>query len=466
MGTHNLTTQWLRRLEEAKARTSLDHPGYWHHNPQSLTSSSTIERLAFGTGETVYTNVVLPILDTAESEIILVTCFWARSATLDALCERLRKLSTKAVDRGDRIRIRICFSSSSLFQKLFHTTSLSGRTYLESEWASKLGLPRPEDLRGLDLEVKSIFVLPFSVMHPKFIIVDRSRVVLPSCNVSWENWFEGCATMTGPVVEHFVTFWKSFWASDEDRSTTVKTGQPQRPLQPNTEDLLHSYALDMEAIPTIFLPSPHHRNPHFTPPWQPCTQPPSTPLNTFLLTAFDQAQKFILIQTPNLTAPPVLSALLSALKRGITIDILTSESLMVLEQLITSGTTTRRCVRKLLRRHARLMRDWRDDSSAPALESGHVKRPGNLRIRYFRPEQSAASSSLSSSTEPVQSHHKLMVIDDEVTVLGSGNMDRASWFTSQELGVAVFSREFAERVRQGLGVLMGKRAESVGTSGG
>jgi phosphatidylserine/phosphatidylglycerophosphate/cardiolipin synthase-like enzyme len=62
-----------------------------------------------------------------------------------------------------------------------------------------------------------------------------------------------------------------------------------------------------------------------------------------------------------------------------------------------------------------------------------------LKIGYFRPVMGAGG--------PVKSHLKLTVVDDEVTVLGSGNMDRASWFTSQELGVALLSKELAEHVK-------------------
>lgn len=46
----------------------------------------------------------------------------------------------------------------------------------------------------------------------------------------------------------------------------------------------------------------------------------------------------------------------------------------------------------------------------------------------------------------MQSHLKLTIVDDSWTVLGSGNMDRASWYTSQELGVAWYSSSLAENV--------------------
>ncbi len=60
-------------------------------------------------------------------------------------------------------------------------------------------------------------------------------------------------------------------------------------------------------------------------------------------------------------------------------------------------------------------------------------------MAYFKP--------LDGHGEPLKSHLKLTVVDDHITVLGSGNMDRASWFTSQELGVALISREVAANVR-------------------
>lgn len=71
-----------------------------------------------------------------------------------------------------------------------------------------------------------------------------------------------------------------------------------------------------------------------------------------------------------------------------------------------------------------------------------MEQPGILRIGYYHPREGE-----SGSEEPVKSHLKCMIVDSEITVLGSGNMDRASWYTSQELGVALISGEFAGYVR-------------------
>ena len=440
---------WLQTLQDSKAPAYKDDPNYWISNPESLVRKARVEQVAFGTGETIYKNTILPAIAAAEHEVILVTCFWARSPTLDAFSETLIALSDKALRSGRKIRVRICFSSLSLWQKLTQTSSLDGKVWAPKECEKRLGLPPPETLGGLDVEVRSVFVRPFCVMHPKFVIVDRKTVVLPSCNVSWEAWFEGAVVLKGGVVGQFVQFWSEFWARGESLDAgedgdeedvevvTVKAVM----CKSNTD--FHWTISGLGSTRSVFLPSPHHRNPRFSLlPWRSCPPPPPTPLNTFILAILRDAREKIYIQTPNLTAPPVLSALLEALKRGVDVEILTSERLMILEQLVTAGTTTKRCVNALIKKHKRLLREYRrriNDWTSAELASN--VRPGRLRILFFQPDRSGSGAG---EAEPTQSHFKFMNVDFEWTVFGSGNMDRASWFTSQELGVAFQSGASAE----------------------
>ena len=268
---------------------------------------------------------------------------------------------------------------------------------------------------------------------------------------------------------------------------------------------------------TIILPHSHHCSPRFHPfPCQSTPRPPSTPLNTFLLHLLTDAKQHIYIQTPNLTSPPVASAIFDALRRGVDVTIVTSRNMMVLEQLVTAGTTTSRCCQELMQNYETLTEGGRarrrksslwqgtgragarsqlatavlpssatenndnttgitdpsydvdlESQRGPSLpSSSHSATPltlpaashGKLSIYAFNPRSTPTISSSGGfyaqydrghdhSSQPTHSHLKLIIVDSLITVLGSGNLDRASWYTSQELGLAVVDGGFAERVR-------------------
>lgn len=129
-----------------------------------------------------------------------------------------------------------------------------------------------------------------------------------------QDWFEGCVHLNGAIVSDFVAFWESHWANAAERQFDPALARPEQSSNVSFEDVIYK-----------FLPSPHHRNPNFRLPWQACAPPPQTPLNSELLRMLTAASKEIYIQTPNLTCPPVLDALVSALSRGVGVKILTSE---------------------------------------------------------------------------------------------------------------------------------------------
>lgn len=368
--------------------------------------------------------------------------------------------------------MRIGFSSLSLLQKLFHTQSPAGRIWAPAEWEAELGLPRPEELRGLDLRVKSLFVLPFCVMHPKFVVVDERVAWLPSCNVSWERWFEGAVKLEGEVVrKEFVRFWEGVWDVDGDDGDDENEGSAGSgrvsferevdleagigagdggsagialPTTTSTDLPLQFFAHpSTRTVKTLFLPSQWHQNPRFRPfPWQSAPLHPPTPLNSFLMHLFNNATTSIYIQTPNLTSPPVLAALISALARGIHLKIITNERLMLIEQLVTAGSTTSICIQRMIKAYERQKQQHHETQSLFQREESATVL-GKLHISYF---EGLAGRGEREDLMPVSSHLKLTVVDGEVLVLGSGNMDRASWFTSQELGLAFADAEMAARM--------------------
>lgn len=470
-------------------------------------ASSIPHTFRIGTGASLFVSEMLPALLNARQEILFVTCFWAASKSLSDLSTALTQLAATRTPESPPLRIRICLSSRSFFQKLFHTSSRDGYTYPPSTWEKDMGLPSPSVFTnaGIDLSVKSLFFLPFSVMHPKFMIIDRKRAFLPSCNVSWEPWLEDCVEVTGEAVHPLLSFYAKTWRDELPDLTSIMDNEEQQP-QENSLSAASSPSppfeispLDVDGpgsivarfqtsspatapIPTVILPSSHHRNPLFHPfPWQDYAPPPPTPLNLAMLQLLSAASRRIYIQSPNFTVEAVTVALLAALGRGVDVDIVTGERMMLYEQILTAGTTTVRCVRSFIKRYDALAKEQSQQNGIGRLHISYYKPLDTTKkesdeeramLPSSQPAQSAQPAryfqlstnrgGFAPATEqPVHSHIKMTVVDGTHTVLGSGNMDRASFFTSQELGILFHNTAFAEAVQTSVDRVLDGRTRAV-----
>lgn len=438
---------------------------------QPLTSYSTPLAFTCDTGLSIHENLLLPAILEAEHEVVFTTCFWARSASLDELVNTLKLLSAKtlAVNDTSRIKVYICFSSRSALQKLFHTSSLDGYDYPPSTWAKKLGLPPPSELRGLDIVVKSLFFRPFSVLHSKYLIVDRKKVVLPSCNVSWEEWYECGISFEGPIVHHVFEFWKLIWKPPQLSADLPLRAQHHGPQPLRASDGRATTSVSEQPLRTTLLPHPHNsslRQALWLLPRQPALQ--ATPLNETLLSLITNAKTEVILLTPNFTSNSAFSAVCFALNNGIRVHIITNRRMMVPEQLATAGALTEQFVDRLIKEYRRAFSGRKTQkrlaelaasnlpsiASPPIKEGPHVARAdsssptcqtsmGVLKVSYFRQPAATANGTRSAhgavgiASQANKSHIKLTLVDRKAIVLGSGNMDRASWRTSQELGVLI-----------------------------
>ena len=147
---------------------------------ENVQSTGRVTELLIGNGS-VITEYLADLLVQARTEVLFSTCFWASSTSLSLLHDALLALNGRTRRESRRVTVKIMFSSYSFRQKFL---SFRGtRIWKPSTW-QQLGLPPPEMLDALDMTVVSRFKKPFGVMHAKFLIIDRSSVILPSSNIS------------------------------------------------------------------------------------------------------------------------------------------------------------------------------------------------------------------------------------------------------------------------------------------
>lgn len=443
---------WKDLLASHRDEQLDDFPNHHVSDFNSLITTSHPKRLYVGTGFSIFERAIIPAILSAKRSVHFVTCYWADSPSLDAIRDALLEIAARRAQQAQadrpKLRITIGFSSHGLFQKLFHTASRDGYVYPPSKWPS-LGLPDEGALRraGIDLTVKSLFFTPLSVMHPKYVLIDGKRAWIPSCNVSWERWFEGCVEVEGGIVNQLIAFHERVWrfkAVDGDELARIDANangsthaiEPDRAGSSIEDSASQSLQFPTTGpVPTIFLPSSHHRNPRFSFfPFLSQSKPPMTPLNAALLTLISNAQREITILTPNVTSWPLLDALLAALRRGVNVQIRTSKNMMFIEQIVTAGTLTSWSLNSFIKKYE----NSRNQTSRSDIEA-QPPAIGGLEILYYK----ALPSREGEDDEPVVSHFKMTMVDGEYLVLGSGNMDRASWWTSQEIGVLFYVPGFS-----------------------
>ncbi|KAI9778782.1 MAG: hypothetical protein M1839_007872 [Geoglossum umbratile] len=441
--------EWSTALSNAK-----DHPYTKHdpvYSPATLLSPSTPLCFSTGTGLSLLQSLLPTLLAETQEELIIATCFWSKNsesvAEIRNLLIGLSNRISEARPPSPNLHVRILLSSLSPLQKIFHP---SRPKRLDP---ASVSLPPASKNPNLSVQIRSLFLKPFSVMHPKYIIMDRRRAWVMSWNLSWEEWFEGCVEVEGDVVAGLVDFWKDTWGADGEREREAEESRVEleRPCNVPSHPTFSTTAFPSQnPLPVLLLPSPHHRNPRFRPFPLRAPTPPPTPLNIFLLTLLGASTSAIQIYTPNLTSPPVLSALLAALSRGVNIHITTPRRMMYAEQLVTAGTTTELCLNSLSRRYNRLIKRHNKNKSKnknPPDTESQQHLPGTLQVSHYPLSPSASS--------PQKSHLKLTIVDAEIAVLGSGNLDRASWYTSQELGLAFFGREVVAEISEAVRIGMG-----------
>lgn len=230
-----------------------------------------------------------------------------------------------------------------------------------------------------------------------------------------ENWYELAVRLEGDILQHFLRYFFHYYHPTGGTVPPRRIPSPPILTSSTFRERYQSlmYPLQSQVIPLAFLPCGPSRQGIL----------PFTPIRSisalFQIEAITRARRTIFIQTPILTSLAILNALKFALLKTIHVTIYLPRNMMVLESIITSWSTTK-CRVRLLQRWARRHPET------------------NLVVEWFN-----SDSSQEFVVDEDKSHIKFMVVDEELVIVGSSNLDRASACTSGEVNVAISSPELA-----------------------
>ncbi|CAF3542409.1 unnamed protein product [Rotaria socialis] len=149
----------------------------------------------------------------------------------------------------------------------------------------------------------------------------------------------------------------------------------------------------------------------------------ANPQDAAWMGAFRYAKKSIFIQSPTLNASPAIDGIIAACRRGVIVTIWLGLGFNdSVEGFGTfQGGTNEHVVKKLYKK----LRDG-NDGAVTYLQVYWYTGKDQTRPRHFSHKQRNC-------------HIKFMSIDDQVAIMGNGNMDSQSWFHSQEVNVMIDS---------------------------
>lgn len=145
----------------------------------------------------------------------------------------------------------------------------------------------------------------------------------------------------------------------------------------------------------------------------------SNPQNAAWLSALRNAEKSVFIQTPTLNAEPLVPAIIEACERGIDV-------------------------------YCYICLGYNDAGELLPMQGGHnemiaahlyksLSLAGRQRLHYYWYVGKDQTKPIVAEHKKRSCHVKLIIVDDRIAVVGSGNQDTQSWFHSQEVNLLLES---------------------------
>ncbi|KAI1818410.1 hypothetical protein GGS20DRAFT_288209 [Poronia punctata] len=434
----------------------------------------------------------------AEKEVFLATNFWQNCVASRYLTDAIRELSRRVQERdgNSRVVIKVLYDRGNPRQ-VFDPHHI----VRENEYTGDtIGLPPAEEIPSVDLQVINYHQPLMGTFHAKYMIVDRRIAIVQSNNVQDNDNLEMMVQVEGPIVDSLYDMALLSWNKRLDpplpclnSSSLPVTGTSHTspddgllsPVQsqitemwpehttddPHYDDNLEEEArraqaavsakpgetamaavtrhlnhtvnvgfigdapdCDCGAMTPYVLHSAHEPFPmalvNRAPYGRPNHKSISNPQNVAWLSALRKAQKSVFIQTPTLNAEPVVEAIREACERGIDV----------------------KCYVCLGYNDAGEMLPFQNGHNEKISHNLHttLSHKGLSHLHWYWYVGKDQRRPIPAMQKKRSCHIKLMMIDDHVAIVGSGNQDTQSWFHSQETNIMIDSAQICREWTEAL----------------
>ncbi|GFF12319.1 phospholipase D Active site motif protein [Aspergillus terreus] len=419
----------------------------------------------------------------AEKEVFLATNFWIHSDASTLITNALRELSRRAGARGERAVVKVIYDRGNPRQVYDNHLSVPEKKYTTGKVRLPSAEEIPNiDMQVINYHrpVLGTFHAKFMIVDRREALVQSSNIqdndnlemmvrlegpivdsIYDTAVISWGRSFDTPLPMlSSPAAGEEGYEAVPEYVNDEDGlSTLLKQHTTKHPhydpdllsevrrvnsaLEPSAGEsktqaatkhlnttIQHDTTGDapdsdqeLQMKPYILTP-PHNPVPIALVNREPWGAPNHTsiytPQNAAWLSAIQNAQHSIFIQTPNMNAEPIIQALLEAARRGVVVTCYVCLGYNDAGQLLPFQNGTNEMIAN------RMYRSLDTDEE-------------RSRLRIFNYVGKDQTRPIHNRFKRRSCHIKLMIIDEMVAIQGNGNLDTRSFYHSQEVNILVDS---------------------------
>ncbi|TXT11262.1 hypothetical protein VHUM_02013 [Vanrija humicola] len=407
------------------------------------------------------------VIVAAEHEVFFTTNVWEASRSAAVIKDALIELSRRTLERGgDKVVVKIMYDRGVAPAEGRVHQLVDPKVYS----SPSVGLPSPEEIPGVELEVQNYHIPPVGTFHQKCLVIDRKIASLSSNNIQERGDVGFMVQLEGPVVQSiYDTAILSWWTSFHPPLPLL--GKPVKYASKLTADMF-KFGNDLPAMsvkedPEVMAERTRQRLAKLNAvgtapsPSSPLNPPPPArafnpiilhaphapfpvaminrtpralrgqgdgyvPQNLAWLAAIKFARKSVFIQSPTFSAKPIVSAALDAVRRGVLVEIYADLEFNDDGEISADGLANRNVATFM---YAQLADEHKD----------------NLRVYWY-----TAKDQRTPLTARHTCHIKLMIVDETIAITGNGNVNHQSWFHSQELNILVDSAQLCADWRAGI----------------
>lgn len=167
------------------------------------------------------------IIVAAQKEVLIATNAWEMGQSVELVTSAFTELNKRAGETGRKVVVKILMDAITL------KNAIQPRVPHAPDTWTKIGMPKPEEIPNLQVEIVNYHVAPLGTFHSKFMVADRQIGLINSNNINIRSNVEMMCRVEGDIVNSlYDTFWIS-WG----RSLPNPPGLPciSTPAEPHRE---------------------------------------------------------------------------------------------------------------------------------------------------------------------------------------------------------------------------------------